>query len=71
MLYDLEHRAHRHILSFASNLPTSLFFALRTIFLGSPEAKTSMSLAIPAALCKPLDTFLAIKITLSSGPTVS
>lgn len=53
-------RAHRHSFSFASNRPSSLFFPLLKIFLGSPEARVSMSFTVLAALYRLLDAFFAI-----------
>jgi len=56
------------ILNRLSNLPMALFFSLRAIFLGSLDASTSMSLAVLAALYRPLDAFLAILATYCSFP---
>jgi hypothetical protein len=52
---NAQKRDYRQIFSFDSSLPINLFFPRLRIFLGSPEAKTSISRAVRAALYMSLD----------------
>lgn len=52
--------AYRHMRNFPNNRPSNLFFPLLKIFLGSPEARASISRLILAALYKLLDAFFGI-----------